>query len=118
MNTFAPGLGGVLGGGGIQPAGPMMGAPPVPPPGSGGAGIPGIHVVPGINMQSGCDMIEHVCMIICCCGTNGLLSKFPSRAKRIDVISRFIFPLIFAIFNLAYWLYYLLAKSMSPQLEG
>ena len=33
-----------------------------------------------------------------------------SRAKRIDVISRFIFPLLFAIFNLAYWLYYLLAK--------
>ena len=35
-----------------------------------------------------------------------------SRAKRIDVISRFIFPLLFAIFNLAYWLYYLLAKVM------
>ena len=34
-----------------------------------------------------------------------------SRAKRIDVISRFIFPLLFAIFNLAYWLYYLLAKG-------
>ncbi len=45
------------------------------------------------------------------------MSKFPSRAKRIDVISRFIFPLIFAIFNLAYWLYYLFAKSKSPQLE-
>lgn len=46
-----------------------------------------------------------------CCRANGLLAKFPSRAKRIDVLSRFIFPLIFAIFNLAYWLYYLLAKN-------
>ena len=50
--------------------------------------------------------------ILCyCCRANGLLAKFPSRAKRIDVISRFVFPLIFAIFNLAYWLYYLLAKN-------
>ena len=29
-----------------------------------------------------------------CCRANGLLAKFPSRAKRIDVLSRFIFPLI------------------------
>ena len=55
-----------------------------------------------------------------CCRANGLLAKFPSRAKRIDVISRFIFPLIFAIFNLAYWLYYLLAKNnfTGSKLEG
>jgi hypothetical protein len=55
--------------------------------------------------------------LVYCFRSRGLMSKFPSRAKRIDVISRFIFPLIFAIFNLAYWLYYLFAKSRSPQLE-
>ena len=55
--------------------------------------------------------------LVYCFRTRGLLSKFPSRAKRIDVISRFIFPLIFAIFNLAYWLYYLFAESKSPQLD-
>ena len=52
--------------------------------------------------------------LIKCCTTSPL-SKFPSRAKRIDVISRFVFPLVFAVFNLAYWLYYLFAKSKSPQ---
>lgn len=46
-----------------------------------------------------------------CCRSKSILSRFSSRAKRIDVISRFIFPLLFAIFNLAYWLYYLLAKG-------
>ncbi|KAL4705219.1 hypothetical protein ACJJTC_000217, partial [Scirpophaga incertulas] len=30
------------------------------------------------------------------------MSKFPTRSKRIDVISRITFPLVFAIFNLAY----------------
>jgi hypothetical protein len=36
-----------------------------------------------------------------CCKT--WLSKFPTRSKRIDVISRIIFPLVFALFNLIYW---------------
>ena len=49
--------------------------------------------------------------------TKSLLSKFASRAKRIDVISRFIFPLLFAIFNLAYWLYYLLAKGSNEDFQ-
>ncbi|KAJ2954922.1 hypothetical protein O0L34_g3250 [Tuta absoluta] len=31
------------------------------------------------------------------------MSKFPTRSKRIDVISRITFPLVFALFNLAYW---------------
>lgn len=31
----------------------------------------------------------------------------PSRSKRIDVIARIIFPIIFAVFNLTYWLTYL-----------
>ncbi|KAB7504176.1 Glutamate-gated chloride channel [Armadillidium nasatum] len=35
------------------------------------------------------------------------LSKFPSRSKRIDVISRITFPLVFALFNLVYWFTYL-----------
>ncbi|ODM95389.1 Glutamate-gated chloride channel [Orchesella cincta] len=39
------------------------------------------------------------------------LSKFPSRSKRIDVVSRITFPLIFALFNLAYWCAYLLRKD-------
>ena len=55
--------------------------------------------------------------VMLCCQAHSLLSKFPSRAKRIDVISRVIFPLVFAVFNLAYWLYYLFAKSKSPQLN-
>lgn len=35
------------------------------------------------------------------------LSKFPTRSKRIDVISRITFPLVFALFNLVYWSTYL-----------
>jgi len=35
------------------------------------------------------------------------LARFPSRAKKIDVLSRVIFPLVFASFNLMYWTYYL-----------
>ncbi|XP_040565593.1 glutamate-gated chloride channel isoform X1 [Lepeophtheirus salmonis] len=41
------------------------------------------------------------------------LNKFPSRAKKIDVISRVIFPAIFAIFNMSYWSYYLLQEAQS-----
>ena len=41
------------------------------------------------------------------------LNKFPSRAKKIDVISRIIFPAIFALFNLSYWCYYLLQEAQS-----
>lgn len=35
------------------------------------------------------------------------LSKFPTRSKRIDVIARITFPLVFALFNIAYWCAYL-----------
>ena len=43
------------------------------------------------------------------------LNKFPSRAKKIDVISRVTFPAIFAMFNLSYWCYYLLQEAQSEQ---
>lgn len=35
------------------------------------------------------------------------LSRFPNRSKRIDVISRIFFPLMFAFFNVVYWVTYL-----------
>ncbi|XP_017104501.2 glutamate-gated chloride channel isoform X5 [Drosophila bipectinata] len=48
-----------------------------------------------------------------CCKT--WLSKFPtrqcSRSKRIDVISRITFPLVFALFNLVYWSTYLFREE-------
>ncbi|XP_076390390.1 glycine receptor alpha 1 isoform X8 [Megachile rotundata] len=44
-----------------------------------------------------------------CC--RSWLSKFPTRSKRIDVISRIFFPIVFAIFNLAYWSTYLFRKE-------
>ncbi|XP_024935927.1 glutamate-gated chloride channel isoform X4 [Cephus cinctus] len=44
-----------------------------------------------------------------CC--RSWLSKFPTRSKRIDVISRITFPLVFALFNLAYWSTYLCRKE-------
>ncbi|XP_073845622.1 glycine receptor alpha 1 isoform X17 [Musca autumnalis] len=44
-----------------------------------------------------------------CCKT--WLSKFPTRSKRIDVISRITFPLVFALFNLVYWSTYLFREE-------
>ncbi|XP_044741776.1 glutamate-gated chloride channel isoform X3 [Chrysoperla carnea] len=44
-----------------------------------------------------------------CCRT--WLSKFPTRSKRIDVISRIVFPLVFALFNLVYWSTYLFREE-------
>ncbi|XP_043255883.1 glutamate-gated chloride channel isoform X4 [Colletes gigas] len=44
-----------------------------------------------------------------CC--RSWLSKFPTRSKRIDVISRIFFPIVFAFFNLAYWSAYLIRKE-------
>ncbi|GFY62490.1 glutamate-gated chloride channel [Trichonephila inaurata madagascariensis] len=38
-------------------------------------------------------------------------SRFPTRSKRIDVISRIFFPLAFAFFNLLYWTTYLLRED-------
>lgn len=39
------------------------------------------------------------------------ISKFPTRSKRIDVISRIIFPVMFALFNLIYWTTYLVREG-------
>lgn len=39
------------------------------------------------------------------------LNKFPSRSKRIDVISRIFFPKMFALFNLVYWTTYLFRED-------
>jgi anionic glutamate receptor len=37
------------------------------------------------------------------------------KAKKIDVISRFLFPLIFAVFNLSYWSTYLYQASLDQE---
>ena len=42
-----------------------------------------------------------------CCQPTTWISTYTLRSKRIDVISRIIFPLVFAVFNLAYWSTYL-----------
>ncbi|GBL85048.1 Glutamate-gated chloride channel [Araneus ventricosus] len=39
------------------------------------------------------------------------MNRFPSRSKRIDVISRISFPLMFALFNLVYWTTYLFRED-------
>ncbi|XP_011305255.1 glutamate-gated chloride channel isoform X5 [Fopius arisanus] len=48
-----------------------------------------------------------------CC--RSWLSKFPTRSKRIDVISRITFPLVFALFNLAYWSTYLFREEVDDE---
>ncbi|XP_053630994.1 glutamate-gated chloride channel-like [Cherax quadricarinatus] len=44
-----------------------------------------------------------------CC--RSWLSKFPTRSKRIDVVARITFPLVFALFNVAYWSAYLFREE-------
>ncbi|XP_075749544.1 glycine receptor alpha 1 isoform X6 [Rhipicephalus microplus] len=43
------------------------------------------------------------------------LSKFPTRSKRIDVVSRIFFPLMFALFNLVYWTTYLFREDKEDE---
>ena len=52
---------------------------------------------------------------LCICSSFGA-GKMASEAKRIDVISRFIFPLSFAGFNVMYWSYYLTKSYYSKGL--
>ena len=35
------------------------------------------------------------------------LNRFPTRSKKVDILSRVVFPLLFAMFNLFYWVNYL-----------
>ncbi|XP_018910630.1 glutamate-gated chloride channel isoform X3 [Bemisia tabaci] len=48
-----------------------------------------------------------------CC--RSWLSKFPTRSKRIDVISRITFPLVFALFNVTYWSTYLFRQDQDNE---
>ena len=59
---------------------------------------------------------ERFCSDFCQCWrgmSTWLAKKFPSRSKRIDVVARILFPLVFAIFNLSYWTFYLLQHESS-----
>ena len=47
-----------------------------------------------------------------------LSTRVQSEAKRIDVISRIIFPLSFAGFNVMYWSYYLTKSHVALDLEN
>nr|XP_027194799.1 glutamate-gated chloride channel-like [Dermatophagoides pteronyssinus] len=40
------------------------------------------------------------------------LSKFPTRSKRIDVVSRIFFPFMFGLFNLVYWITYMFRDDL------
>ncbi|GFG40380.1 hypothetical protein Cfor_01697, partial [Coptotermes formosanus] len=55
-----------------------------------------------------CEIHMHPKRQNCC---RSWLSKFPTRSKRIDVIARITFPLVFALFNLAYWSTYLFREE-------
>ena len=97
---------------------PMMrgnGPPPPPPPPGHSSGPPG-HGMPPSMMSK-----LHHCEIHMKPKKNynflqSWLNKFPSRAKKIDVISRVTFPAIFAMFNLSYWCYYLTQEAHSESM--
>lgn len=42
------------------------------------------------------------------------LNTFQFRAKKIDVISRVLFPMTFLVFNVIYWSYYLSREHQKP----
>ncbi|KAI1289887.1 Glutamate-gated chloride channel [Halotydeus destructor] len=79
----------------IRPA-PGSGPPSALPGGQGGNGLP----TPAIRD----------CEIYATTPTKNFcqkwLSSFPTRSKRIDVISRIFFPLMFGMFNVVYWFTY------------
>lgn len=43
------------------------------------------------------------------------LKSFPTRSKRIDVISRIFFPLMFGLFNIVYWTTYTFREDLKSQ---
>jgi len=44
-------------------------------------------------------------------GISEWMANFQFRAKKIDVISRVLFPSTFALFNIIYWSYYLTQEN-------
>lgn len=40
------------------------------------------------------------------------LKSFPTRSKRIDVISRIFFPMMFGLFNIVYWTTYTFREDL------
>jgi len=40
------------------------------------------------------------------------LKSFPTRSKRIDVMARIFFPIMFALFNLVYWSTYMFREDL------
>ena len=46
------------------------------------------------------------------------LNKFPTRAKKIDVLAWVIFPAIFAFFNMSYWTFYLTLEANTDVNQG
>ena len=90
----------------------IEGAPMIPPGGLlQGEGMPmgrggGVGGGGGGGMGMGMGMIA---------ARRGRLAEwvhnFNFRAKKIDVISRVMFPVVFAIFNVMYWSYYLTQET-------
>lgn len=80
-------------------------------PNSIGSGIGGQHLTRGMatgtRASSSNGQQAKVSVNFC----RAWLNKFPSRSKRIDVISRIFFPKMFALFNLVYWTTYLFRED-------
>lgn len=74
---------------------------------------------PLVNRQGSINQVRHCEVHMkrkerCICFRTWI-SKFPTRSKRIDVISRIIFPLVFALFNISYWMNYLFRNDEEQQ---
>ncbi|XP_060536946.1 glutamate-gated chloride channel isoform X1 [Cylas formicarius] len=67
------------------------------------------HPADPLNMEKARHCEVHMQPRPNCC--RSWLSKFPTRSKRIDVISRITFPLVFALFNVIYWSTYLFREE-------
>jgi len=92
--------------GGSFPMKPMMRGSPGPP--SGMRGGPGPNFA-NINNIHQCEI--HMKPRKRKNFLQAWLNKFPSRAKKIDVLARVIFPAIFAFFNMSYWTFYLTQEA-------
>jgi len=90
----------------LDPQKPMMRGSPGPP--SGMRGGPGPNFA-NINNIHQCEI--HMKPRKRKNFLQAWLNKFPSRAKKIDVLARVIFPAIFAFFNMSYWTFYLTQEA-------